>query len=219
MARHSTYRPQHLRSDTNAGSFDNENPNYWQDSKAKSLYLWAQTVLESMLAAFLMLTFLFRINIVIGSSMEPTLHEEDRIVVVQAFYTPTYGDIVALWADGLFNRQTGEKGEMIVKRVIGLPGDIIDIDPCTGTVSRNGQPLQEDYTAEPINADNLGNAHYPLTVDDNCIFVLGDNRNHSTDSRYVDDGEAEYYVGCVDMRYIVGKAVFRIYPLDRIGVL
>ena len=225
MARRTRYQPQHLMprkkalSRTKSGVFDNENPNYKQHSGAKSLYLWAQSVLESVMAAFLLLTFLFRVNIVVGSSMEPTLHEEDRIVVTEAFYTPAYGDIIALWAGDLFNRQTGEKGEMIVKRVIGLPGDVIDIDPETGTVSRNGQPLQEDYIAEPISTSNTGNARYPLTVDDNCVFVLGDNRNHSTDSRYVDDGEIEYFVGCVDMRYIMGKAVFRIYPFDRIGVL
>ena len=219
------YQPQHLMPRkkalprTKSGVFDNENPNYRQGSGAKNLYLWVQSILESVMAAFLLLTFLFRVNIVIGSSMEPTLHEEDRIVVAQTFYTPSYGDIVALWAEGLFNRQTEEKGEMIVKRVIGLPGDEINIDPDTGTVYRNGQPLREDYTAEPITAANLGNARYPLTVDDNCVFVLGDNRNHSTDSRYVDDGTVEYYVGCVDMRCIIGKVVFRIYPFDRIGVL
>ena len=204
---------------TKIGAFDNENPNYSRGVRSRSLYLWAQSIIESVMAAFLLLTFLFRINIVVGSSMEPSLHEEDRIVVLQSFYTPSYGDIVALWAKDLFNRQTEEKGEMIVKRVVGLPGDVIDIDTATGIVYRNGQPLDEDYTAEPINADNLGSAEYPLTVDDNCVFVLGDNRNHSTDSRYVDDGETEYFVGCVDMRYIMGKAVFRIYPLDRIGVL
>lgn len=218
------YQPQHLKprksalSRTEIGTFDNENPNY-KGIAAKNLYLWVQSILESVIVAFLLLTFVLRINIVIGASMEPTLHETDRIVVVEAFYTPSYGDIVALWAEDLFNRQTGEKGEMIVKRVIGLPGDVIDIDPRTGTVYRNGQPLQEDYISEPINAANLGNAEYPVTVDDNCVFVLGDNRNHSTDSRYVDDGEADYYVGCVDMRYIMGKAVFCIYPFDRIGVV
>ena len=221
----SKYQSHHLKSRepvlprTQIGTFDNENPNYRQGVSAKNLYLWVQSILESIIAAFLLLTFVLRINIVVGSSMEPTLHEADRIVVVEAFYTPAYGDIVALWADDLFNRRTGEKGEMIVKRVIGLPGDIIDIDPRTGTVYRNGEPLQEDYTAEPINADNLGNANYPLVVEGNCVFVLGDNRNRSTDSRYVEDGKTEYYVGCVDMRYIMGKAVFRIYPFDGIGVL
>ena len=225
MARRTRYQPQHLMhgkseiSRPQSGVFDNENPAYRQGNMAKSLYLWVQSVLESVMAAFLLLTFFFRVNIVVGSSMQPTLRENDRIIVVEAFYTPSYGDMIALWADDLYDRRTGEKGEMIVKRVIGLPGDIIDIDPDAGTVYRNGQPLQEDYIAEPIDPANLGNAKYPLTVADNCVFVLGDNRNHSTDSRYVDDGETEYFVGCVDMRYIMGKAVFRIYPLDRIGVL
>ena len=219
------YQPQHLLPKKSAvsrpksGVFDNENPSYEQGSAAKNLYLWVQSILESIMAAFLLLTFIFRVNIVIGSSMEPTLHEDDRIIVAEAFYTPAYGDMIALWADDLYNRQTGKKGEMIVKRVIGLPGDVIDIDPDTGTVYRNEQPLDEDYIAEPIDPDNLGNAEYPLTVAENSVFVLGDNRNHSTDSRYVDDGKTDYYVGCVDMRCIMGKAVFRIYPFDRMGVL
>ena len=224
MAKYYPYYPYPRKSAVRlkkSGAFNNENPNYSyrKRKRANALYLWIQSVLESIIAAFLLLTFVFRVNIVVGSSMEPTLQEDDRIVVVEAFYTPSYGDVVALWAEGLYNRHTGEKGEMIVKRVIGLPGDMIYIDPDTGTVYRNNIPIPEDYTAEPISPDNLGNAEYPLTVADNCVFVLGDNRNHSTDSRYVDDGKTEYFVGCVDMRYIMGKAVYRIYPFDRIGAL
>ena len=224
MAKYYPYYPYPRKSTVRLNNrvvFNNGNSNYnrRKRKRANALYLWIQSVLESVIAAFLLLTFVFRVNIVVGSSMEPTLQEDDRIVVVEAFYTPSYGDIVALWAEGLYNRQTGEKGEMIVKRVIGLPGDTIYIDPDTGVVYRNNIPVPESYIAEPISADNLGNAKYPLTVADNCVFVLGDNRNHSTDSRYVDDGEVEYYVGCVDMRYIMGKAVLRIYPFDRIGAL
>lgn len=188
-------------------------------SRADEIYMYLQTVLESIVAAFLILTFVLSISMVVGSSMEPTLLENDRVVIMRLFYKPDYGDIIAVWAEGLPNRETGGMGEMIVKRVIGLEGDVIDIDKETGTVYRNGIPLEEDYIKESINKDNLGNADYPVTVDENSVFVLGDNRNHSTDSRYTDNGDGDYYVGCIDLRYIMGKAVFRIYPINRAGVL
>lgn len=188
-------------------------------NRANELYLYIQTVLESIVTAFLILTFVFSISMVIGSSMEPTLLENDRVVIMRFLYKPSYGDIIAVWAEGLPNRETGEQGEMIVKRVIGLEGDVIDIDKETGTVYRNGTALCEDYIKESINQDNFGNAEYPITVEENTVFVLGDNRNHSTDSRYVENDITDYYVGCIDLRYIMGKAVFRIYPFDRIGAL
>ncbi len=190
-----------------------------KSSFAKEFYSWLETVLSAVMAAFLLLAFVANISVVSGSSMEPTLKENDRLIVLQAFYTPHYGDIVALWADNLINQDTGEKGELIVKRIIGLPGDEIDINAVSGIVYRNGEPLDEDYIKETINPDCLGNVHYPVTVDENCVFVLGDNRNHSTDSRFGKDKNNPYYVGCVDMRYIVGKAVYRIFPFDRIGAL
>lgn len=217
------YKPKHLLDGKSRGDnryvFDNENAAMSRFEKAKDFYLWVQTVIESIIAAFVLLTFVFNISVVVGSSMEPTLQETDRLVVLSFGYTPRYGDVVALWADNLPNKETGKRGEMIVKRIIGLPGDIIGIDSDSGVVYRNGKALREDYIKEYINASNLGNAEYPLTVDENCVFVLGDNRNHSTDSRYVDDGETEYFVGCIDMRCILGKAVFRIYPFERIGVI
>ena len=185
----------------------------------QELYGWFQAVLESVMAAFMLLVFVFNVSTVVGSSMEPTMRERDRVIISSLFYSPNYGDIVALWAKDLPNKTTGEKGEMIVKRIIGLEGDVIDIDPFTGTVYRNGEALEEDYIMEKINFAHLGNAKYPLVVDKGCVFVLGDNRNHSTDSRYVDDGTADYYVGCVDKRCIVGKVTFRVFPLDRIGVV
>lgn len=187
--------------------------------REQGLYAWLQTVLESVIAALLLLIFVFNVSTVIGSSMEPTMREQDRVIISSLFYSPDYGDVVALWADNLPNRATGENGEMIVKRIIGLEGDVIDIDPYSGIVYRNGEALKEDYVKENISPDNLGNAEYPLVVDKGCVFVLGDNRNHSTDSRYVDDGSSEFYVGCVDKRCIVGKVVFRVFPFDRIGVV
>lgn len=185
----------------------------------KELYSWVETIIQSVMAALMLIAFAANLSVVVGSSMEPTLKENDRLLVIQGFYEPNYGDIVALWADNLFNGETGTQGELIVKRIIGLPGDEIDINAVSGVVYRNGEPLREDYIMETIDPDCLGNIHYPVTVEDNCVFVLGDNRNHSTDSRYGKNDNTPYYVGNVDMRYIVGKAVYRIYPFDRIGAL
>lgn len=185
---------------------------------AMDLYSFIQSIVQSVVTAFLLLTFFFSISVVVGSSMNPTLEEGDRLLVTHGDYTLQYGDIIAVWSAHLNNRETGEKGEMIVKRVIGLPGDVINIDD-EGTVYRNGEALQEDYIAPFDTYTNKGNAEFPLTVDENCVFVLGDNRNHSTDSRFVDTGNSEIYIGCIDQRYIMGKAVFRLYPYDRMGVI
>lgn len=210
------------------GSFKTENDSAFlsgasdacgASSRLRELYSWIQTALESVTAALMIVVFVFSTSSVVGSSMEPTLREGDRVVIYSLFYTPRYGDVVALWAADLPNRENGGYGEMIVKRVIGLEGDVIDIDPVSGIVYRNGEALSEEYIMENINSENMGNAKYPLAVDEGCVFVLGDNRNRSTDSRYVDDGIADYYVGCVDTRYIEGRAVFRIFPFDRIGVI
>ncbi len=181
-------------------------------------YSYVQYITESVLTAFLLLIFCINVSVVVGSSMNPTLINGDRILVSHIGYTLQHGDVVAVWAANLNNRDTGEKGELIVKRVIGLPGDVIDIDD-NGTVYRNGEALEEDYI-EPFDVyENKGNASFPVTVEDNCVFVLGDNRNHSTDSRFVDTGTSDIYVGCIDQRYIMGKAVFCLYPFDRMGVI
>lgn len=191
---------------------------YYKTSGGLDFYSVVQCVIQSMLTAFLVLTFFFNISVVVGSSMNPTLENGDKILVVHLNDTLQYGDVIVAWAAHLSNRDTGEYGEMIVKRVIGLPGDVINIDD-DGRVYRNGEILQEDYINHFESYTNKGNAQFPLTVEENCVFVLGDNRNHSTDSRFVYDGSSDIYVGCIDQRYIMGKAVFCLYPYDRIGAI
>lgn len=201
-------------------SFDNENPHISPKSKRKDImdtaYIWLQSMLEAVLATVLFFTLILRTNVIMGISMRPTLQENDKIVVSPLLYDLDYGDIAVIWATGI--KEKSERGDLIVKRVIGFAGDVIDIDE-EGTVYRNGEPLEEEYAAEKIDKYSRGNLTYPHTVEENCIFVLGDNRNHSTDSRWEDDGETEVYVGCIDMKYVVGKALFRIFPFDRIGAL
>lgn len=185
----------------------------------ESFFSWVNTLFASIIAAMLILIFVFRMNVVVGESMEPTLYENERLILFQLGYEPQYGDIVAIRADNIPNQLTGEMGELIIKRVIGLEGDVIDIDSATGIVYRNGEALDEPYIAESIDAAHLGNLTYPITVSENCIFVLGDNRNHSLDSRFADNGYTDTFVGCVDEDFVLGKAVLRIWPLDRFGVL
>ena len=98
----------------------------------------------------------------------------------------------------------------IVKRVIATKGDTVDIDFSTGTVSVNGEVLEESYIAEPTTTQY--DITFPQTVPEGCIFVMGDNRNHSTDSRY---GQ----LGMVDTRYVIGKVLMRIFPFREIGTV
>ena len=185
----------------------------------RDVYDWVSCLMVSLMAVILTLTFVVRVNEVEGQSMEPTLSQADRLLVWELGYSPSFGDIVVIQADNLPNGLTGEMGEGIVKRIIGLAGDTIDIDEETGVVYSNGEALDEPYIAETISRSRMGNAEYPLTVPENTVYVLGDNRNHSTDSRFMKDDYNSYYVGFVDVRNIIGKVIFRIYPFDRLGII
>ena len=116
---------------------------------------------------------------------------------------PEKGDIVILTKDSFMTSP-------IVKRVIATEGDTVDIDFETGEVSVNGEVLDETYIAEKTQTHF--DMDFPQTVPEGCIFVMGDNRNHSTDSRC----EA---LGMVDTRYVIGKVLMRIYPLNEIGTV
>lgn len=181
---------------------------------------WVESILIAVIAIILIFTFLVRVTSVDGSSMNPTLVDQERLLVTDLFYSPQYNDIVILQANGLIN-ENGEYGKPIVKRVIGLPGDTINIDFDNGIVYRNGEALKletidgllyedghtiNDYTHNRL--DFTGE----VTVPAGCIFVLGDNRNWSTDSR-------SGLVGMVDENYIIGKAFFRITPFNKFGTI
>ncbi len=172
---------------------------------SSEIFAWCESLMTVLMVFMIVFTFVLRLIGVEGSSMYPTLHEHDIMIVSNLNYTPENGDIVVL-------RKTGFYGDKpIVKRIIAKGGDTINIDPVTGDVSVNGVVLDEPYIAEKINPfEKYGDMQYPLTVPEGNVFVMGDNRNGSTDSRFSN-------LGLVDERYILGHVLSVVFPLSNFG--
>ncbi|MEM9007623.1 MAG: signal peptidase I [Cyanobacteria bacterium P01_F01_bin.86] len=164
-----------------------------------------QTLGLSIVLALGIRTFVAEARYIPSGSMEPTLEINDRLVVEKVSYhfnPPERSDIVVFWPpDDLF--QEGERRDAFIKRVVGLPGDTVEI--ADGTVFVNGESLIEDYIKEPPVSD-----WGPETVPEGSYLVLGDNRNSSFDSRSW---------GFVSQEDIIGKAVVRFWPPGRVGGL
>ena len=157
---------------------------------------WVQSLVVALLVCVLLFTFVGRIVNVSGTSMLDTLRNNDRIVISDLFYTPKRGDIVVL-------RKTSFSDEPIVKRVIALGGQTVNIDFEKGVVYVDGEALDEPYILEPTR--RRIDFEDETLVPEGCVFVMGDNRNGSTDSR-------DLRSGCVDERLIIGKALFLLIP-------
>jgi signal peptidase I len=168
---------------------------------ASELFDWVQCIVTTLVVCILIFVFLGRTVGVNGSSMYRTLEEGDRLIISSLFYTPKYGDIVVL-------RQESFADYPLVKRVIATEGQTIDIDFEAGIVYVDGVALDEPYTNTPTNEPE--DFTDEVTVPEGCIFVMGDNRNRSTDSRTAS-------IGCVDTRCVIGKALFRITPISKFG--
>lgn len=154
-------------------------------------------------ALVLVLTLFYRPAYTRGPSMEPTLADGDWSIAWIYDYTPARGDVVII-------RDMHTADKYIVKRIIGLPGDLIDIDFATGEVFRNGRVLTEPYATEPTLT--AGDIRFPLSVPQDHVFVMGDNRNHSTDSR-------TSYTGMIAGENIEGRVLCRVYPLPKLGLI
>lgn len=141
--------------------------------------IWSREVLKGSLEGLIIALLLFRVmlNVVVvaGTSMVPTLADGSVILTNHIKPNLEFGSIVVCDSDGL--------EENIVKRIIGCPGDIIDIDFEQGVVYRNGIALDEPYTNTLTNIEYNDGISFPLTVEEDYYFVLGDNRNNSLDSR------------------------------------
>ena len=186
----------------------------------KDVFDWTESVVIAIVAIIVVFTFFMRVTSVDGLSMMPTLHDGERLIITDFMFKPKYNDIVVIQAKGLKN-EDGEMGKPIIKRVVGLPGDEIDIDFEAGTVFRNGEPLEISESDGILYEDGhmlntptslMEGQVFPLTVPGGSIFVMGDNRNNSMDSR-------DARVGFVNDKYIIGKAFFRITPAPRFGSL
>ena len=178
-------------------------------SGAQEAYEWLQILIVALVTIILVFTFVGRITPVVGESMLPTLHEGDVMLIRDIGYTdPQPGDIVVLTKE--FDASDGP----IVKRVIAVGGQTVDIDYEAGTVSVDGQVLDEPYInpeeimAPPSNYEHATHVEVP----EGSIFVMGDNRNHSSDSRDVT-------LGAVDERYVLGRALWIILPFDHFGAI
>lgn len=161
----------------------------------KDIYDIFQVFFQSVIIIAVLFIFVFRFSIVNGDSMNPTLHNKDWLILSSIGFQAQRGDIIVV-------SQPNSLNEVLIKRIIGLPGERIDITE-DGFVTINDQKLEEPYTAELIT--DLGDIVLPHTVPQGMVFVMGDNRNRSSDSRIRD-------VGDIDLRYVVGEAKFRIFP-------
>lgn len=158
------------------------------------------------ITVMLLFAFVGRLNVVDGHSMDQTLADGEYLVVTDLFYTPTAGDIVVV-----HDQTATPYDEPIVKRVIATENQTVDIDFSTWTLTVDGEVVEESYRYLDSSVYLTAAYSFPITVPEGEIFVLGDNRNHSADSR-----QAE--IGTIDERCVVGKAVARLFPLNKITI-
>ncbi len=200
--------------DCESGVVDQKNSDQNAFSTKEFLFDWIEVLVHAIIAVVICFSFLFRIATIDGPSMENTLHDGEKVIITNLFYEPQAGDIVVVSRNKENSVYTmNESNTPIIKRIIALEGQTVDIDFDEGIVYVDGIALDEPYTKTPTTRKR--EIDFPVTVDEGCVFVLGDNRNDSLDSRSSQIGE----YGMIDTRYILGHAVFRILPFEKIGKL
>lgn len=179
------------------------------------IFDWLDVLVVSVIAVVLIFTFFFRVVTIDGDSMENTLIDGEKVIISDLMYVPQQGDIVVVSRNTDNSLNPNEYAEPIIKRVIAVAGQTVDIDYEQGIVYVDGVALKESYTKTLTTLKHDMEIDFPAYVPENCIFVMGDNRNESLDSRSKLIGEN----GMIDTRYVLGKAVYRIYPFLKFGGL
>lgn len=189
----------------NESSIEEEKNSSFGIAIRRDLFSWLQALVFALIILIFCFTFLGRIISVDGTSMYPTLHHRDMLLLQCVGYQPKAGDVVVL------NKPFDTITTPIVKRIIATGGQSVRIDYDEGVVYVDEVPLEEPYINEAM--QNLGDLYlHDVEVPQGSVFVMGDNRNHSSDSRDVD-------LGVVDERYILGHALFVIFPFDNVGAV
>ncbi len=164
------------------------------DKKVRSVYEFASIIVSSVLTVGIIFTLLFRISTVSGESMENTLHNGDQLIISAITTDIKYGDVVV-------TSQPNAYGKTLIKRVIAVGGQTVSFDEKTKKVLVDDVPIDEPYIKEEM--EFLLSMYETYEVPEGKLFLMGDNRNHSSDSR-------DIYIGLVDERYVIGKVIYRI---------
>ena len=175
-----------------------------REKSRREIYDWIYCLSVALIICVVIFAFFIRLIDVRGTSMNPTLNNNDKMLVSGLFYEPKVGDVV------VFKKDEYDPERALVKRVIATEGQVINMDFDHGIVYVDGVPIEEDYIMEPTTnkIDFIG----PQTVPEGCVFVMGDNRNASTDSRKKE-------IGMVDTRLILGRAYAVVYPLSQVRTI
>ena len=186
-----------------------QTPGEEKGSFRSDLYYWLQALVAVLVALILTCTLAGRIIGVVGSSMEPTLYNGNLLLLQSLGYTPQQGDVVVLRKPG-FPAPPHETAP-IVKRVIAVGGQHVRVDYDAGAVYVDGVALEEPYIKDYMYPSSLSEMSVlDVTVPEGSIYVLGDNRNYSSDSRH-------QALGTVDQRYVLGRVLWVVFPFQNFG--
>ena len=180
---------------------DSQSSSFWQQIREN-----VPVILFAIVLAFLIRTFIAEPRYIPSDSMLPTLEQGDRLAVEKLSYhlhPPTQGEIVVFTPPLQLQMQGYEKNQAFIKRVIATSGHTVAVND--GVVYLDNQPLSEDYIAQPPNYDLE-----PVKVPPDSLFVMGDNRNNSNDS---------HIWGFLPQQHVIGRAIFRFWPPNRLGII